>query len=175
MGNRMSHYSGGGFGQLDHDEGVVEQLDYDGHAPEPYDSSMPRLRGGDASYFTNSRIAADGRSATTEEAGYGRLSPLPNEEGANDDLYGVPAHEFYAARGSRGGPRQASPVAGRHARNGGGNFDFNDVEHHPNPWQGVQPQQRREPEHYRMHSPGVRPQVDVEVGTQAGCCRQCGY
>jgi hypothetical protein len=175
MGNRMSHYSGGGYGQLDHDEGAVEQLDYDGRAPEPYDPNMPRLRGGDASYYPTGRTGTNGRPATAAKpAGYGRLSPLPYEEGTCEDFYEVPANEFYAARGSREAPRQASPVVGRHARNGGGNFDFNDADQ-PNPWQGAQPQQRREPEHYRVRSPDVQPQVNVEVSTQARCCQQYEY
>lgn len=168
MGNRMSQYGGGGYGHLGRNESGPEQLDYDGDGPEPYDPNMPRLRGGDVSYYSNAHTSRSGRSTTAKQASYGRLSSMPIKEGTENDFYEVPATEFYAAQGSRGGRCQASPVAGRRTRNGGNDFDFNDTQQ-SNPWQGADSQQRHGPEHDRVLSPELQPGVNIEVTAMYFC------
>jgi hypothetical protein len=163
MGNRMSQYGSEGYGELDYDENAQEQLDYENRVLEPYDPKMPRLRGGDASNYSNARMDRNGKSvATSQRAGYGRHSPTGTKDAGEDDFYEVPATDFYAAQCLRRGHRQASPVAARRAANGGGHFDFNDAQQ-PNPWHHAESQRRQAPKPDHVRSPEFEPGLDVEV------------
>jgi hypothetical protein len=159
----MSQHTGGGYGQVDHHDNAWEQLDHDGHATKSQNPSMPRLRGGDASYDTNGGMNDNGRSArTTQGEGYGRLSPAVANGTVDEDLFEVPPTDFYAAQGSRRNRHpQGTGQAPRAIKNGGA-FNFNDARQ-PNPWHGTQPQQRRVPERQRALSPEFEPNVEVEV------------
>jgi hypothetical protein len=152
MGNSMSYLRGRGGSAND-------RLGYDGAATEPYDSNMPRLRGGDASQCLD---GATGNlwfvdtSADAGQASYGRLSPAPIE----DDFYEVPASDFYATRDSRRARRKASPVAAQHVSHND-YFDFNDSQQ-PNPWHSAEPHRTCVSD--RDFEPKVRSEAKIEVG-----------
>jgi hypothetical protein len=153
MGNSMSHQRG-------RDGPAHDQLDYDGAALELYDPNIRRLRGDDASHYPNGSAGNAwyvDTSASVGQAGYGRLSPPP----AEDDVYEVPAADFYAARGSRATRREASAVAGRYVSNGG-HFDFNDNKQ-PNPWHGAEPQRKHAQEARRGFEHRAAPEAKIEV------------
>ncbi|KAH4007433.1 hypothetical protein HBH98_010520 [Parastagonospora nodorum] len=165
----MSQHTSGGYRQLDHHDNASEQLDYDGHATQSQNPSMPRLRGGDASYDPNGGMNDNGRSArTTQGEGYGRLPPAVANGVVDEDLFEVPSTDFYAAQGSRRNRHpQGTGPAPRAIKNRGA-FDFNNAQQ-PNPWHGAQPQQRRVPERQRVLSPEFEPNVEVEVRCFAEC------
>ncbi|KAH6511058.1 hypothetical protein HBI81_246160 [Parastagonospora nodorum] len=148
--------------QAYHDN-TSEQLDYEGHATQSQNPSMPRLRGGDASCDPNRGMEKNGRSArTTQGEGYGRLPPAVANGVVDEDLFEVPSTDFYAAQGSRRNRHpQGTSLAPRAIKNREA-FDFNDAQQ-PNPWHSAQPQQRRVPERQRVLSPEFKPNVEVEV------------
>ncbi|KAH5483880.1 hypothetical protein HBI31_174070 [Parastagonospora nodorum] len=122
--------------QAYHDN-ASEQLDYDGHATQSQNPSIPRQHVGAA------------RLRRARNPGYGEERQ-------------VPSTDFYAAQGSRRNrhPQGTSP-APRAIKNREA-FDFNDAQQ-PNPWHSAQPQQRRVPERQRVLSPEFKPNVEVEV------------
>lgn len=167
MGNRMSRPIGGGYRQLDHHDNASAQLDHGGHAPQPHNPNVARLRGGDASYDPSGRMGGDGRSLQgTKGESHGRLTPA-TPDAAVGDVYGVPPADFYAAQGSRRYRHQQSAVPAPRAIKNREAFDFNDARQ-ANPWHSSKPQQRRAPEPQCIVTPALEPNVEIEVTPHHG-------
>jgi hypothetical protein len=164
----MSQMPGANYNQLD--DGEIE--------PDPYDPNMPRLRGGDASAHTSGLNGSAGEwNVASANAGYAHHQHAASEHAGSDDVYEIPAKDFHAARGPRGGRVQCNKAPkGRIQIDE--YFDFNDQQQ-PNPWQNAapqpepqpQPQRPREREREREREPRSDADINYEVkATQTYCC-----
>jgi hypothetical protein len=120
MGNRMSHTAGDG--HTYYHCGSNEMM-----PPEPYNSNMPRLRGGNAA--PRKRYHPQWDSPPVESG----PQALPyDEEDISSGFCEIPETAFNAARESRQNRRQESSATATGIPTVAG-FDFNDNAQ-PNPW-----------------------------------------
>jgi hypothetical protein len=145
------------------------QLDDGEIEPEPYDPNMPGLRGGDASaqaHFINGKACE--WNAVSANAGYAHRQHAAGEHAGSDDVYEIPAKDFHAARGPRGGRGQRNKAPKGRVQVDE-YFNFNDQQQ-PNPWQNATPQPEPQQQPQRPREPRSDADVDFEVKAPPTYC-----